>query len=135
MCACVQLECSEELGDIVKVADPTLALSVYLRANVPAKVSVSPTSSVCLLLFFSSPACLSLVIMKKYLAGLVPQDLPGTHNGVNLMSQHVLLLGREATVATEITACMEKPCCGKTQTAHDEDLGQCCLLAVLNSVY
>ena len=113
MCAFVQLECSEELGDIVKVADPTLALSVYLRANVPAKVSVSPTSSVCLLLFFSSPACLSLVIMKKYLAGLVPQDLPGTPNGVNLMSQHVLLLGREATVATEITACMEKPCCGK----------------------
>ena len=35
---CVQLECSEELGDLVKVADPTLALSVYLRANVPAKV-------------------------------------------------------------------------------------------------
>jgi clathrin heavy chain len=33
-----KLECSEELGDIVKVADPTLALSVYLRANVPAKV-------------------------------------------------------------------------------------------------
>jgi len=36
----VQLECSEELGDIVKVADPTLALSVYLRANVPAKVLI-----------------------------------------------------------------------------------------------
>jgi len=35
---CSQLECSEELGDLVKVADPTLALSVYLRANVPAKV-------------------------------------------------------------------------------------------------
>jgi len=35
---CGQLECSEELGDLVKVADPTLALSVYLRANVPAKV-------------------------------------------------------------------------------------------------
>jgi hypothetical protein len=34
----LQLECSEELGDIVKVADPTLALSVYLRANVPPKV-------------------------------------------------------------------------------------------------
>jgi len=33
-----KLECSEELGDIVKLADPTLALSVYLRANVPAKV-------------------------------------------------------------------------------------------------
>lgn len=33
-----KLECSEELGDIVKQHDPTLALSVYLRANVPAKV-------------------------------------------------------------------------------------------------
>ncbi|NXF76266.1 CLH1 protein, partial [Sclerurus mexicanus] len=28
----------EELGDLVKTADPTLALSVYLRANVPNKV-------------------------------------------------------------------------------------------------
>lgn len=34
-----KLECSEELGDLVKQADPILALSVYLRANVPAKVS------------------------------------------------------------------------------------------------
>lgn len=34
-----KLECSEELGDLVKQVDPTLALSVYLRANVPAKVS------------------------------------------------------------------------------------------------
>lgn len=33
-----KLECSEELGDLVKVADPTLALSVFLRANVPNKV-------------------------------------------------------------------------------------------------
>lgn len=33
-----QLECSEELGDLVKQVDPTLALSVYLRANVPNKV-------------------------------------------------------------------------------------------------
>ncbi|NXE55095.1 CLH1 protein, partial [Dromaius novaehollandiae] len=33
-----KLECSEELGDLVKTADPTLALSVYLRANVPNKV-------------------------------------------------------------------------------------------------
>ena len=33
-----KLECSEELGDIVKAADPTLALSIYLRANVPNKV-------------------------------------------------------------------------------------------------
>ncbi len=33
-----QLECSEELGDVVKQFDLTLALSVYLRANVPNKV-------------------------------------------------------------------------------------------------
>lgn len=33
-----KLECSEELGDIVKQHDLTLALSVYLRANVPSKV-------------------------------------------------------------------------------------------------
>lgn len=33
-----KLECSEELGDLVKQADPTLALSVYLRANVASKV-------------------------------------------------------------------------------------------------
>ncbi|KAJ3401399.1 hypothetical protein HDU80_006064 [Chytriomyces hyalinus] len=33
-----KLECSEELGDIVKQVDTTLALSVYLRANVPNKV-------------------------------------------------------------------------------------------------
>uniref|UniRef100_A0AAR2JYP7 Clathrin heavy chain n=1 Tax=Pygocentrus nattereri TaxID=42514 RepID=A0AAR2JYP7_PYGNA len=37
-CSTLQLECSEELGDLVKAADPTLALSVYLRANIPAKV-------------------------------------------------------------------------------------------------
>lgn len=33
-----KLECSEELGDLVKQADATLALSIYLRANVPNKV-------------------------------------------------------------------------------------------------
>ncbi|KAH6916189.1 clathrin heavy chain 1 [Coprinopsis sp. MPI-PUGE-AT-0042] len=33
-----KLTCSEELGDIVRVYDMTLALSVYLRANVPNKV-------------------------------------------------------------------------------------------------
>ncbi|CAF0746769.1 unnamed protein product [Didymodactylos carnosus] len=33
-----KLECSEQLGDLVKTIDPTLALSVYLRANVPLKV-------------------------------------------------------------------------------------------------
>lgn len=37
-CSVFQLECSEELGDLVKAVDPTLALSVYLRANVPNKV-------------------------------------------------------------------------------------------------
>ena len=34
----MQLTCSEELGDIVRLHDLTLALSVYLRANVPNKV-------------------------------------------------------------------------------------------------
>ncbi|KAM9194420.1 LOW QUALITY PROTEIN: clathrin heavy chain 2 [Dugong dugon] len=33
-----KLECSEELGDLVKTADPTLSLSGYLQANVPSKV-------------------------------------------------------------------------------------------------
>ncbi|XP_037935596.1 clathrin heavy chain isoform X2 [Teleopsis dalmanni] len=33
-----KLECSEELGDLVKSSDLTLALSIYLRANVPNKV-------------------------------------------------------------------------------------------------
>ncbi|XP_013142083.1 PREDICTED: clathrin heavy chain [Papilio polytes] len=33
-----KLECSEELGDLVKPVDLTLALSVYLRANVASKV-------------------------------------------------------------------------------------------------
>lgn len=33
-----KIECSEELGDIVRGHDMTLALSVYLRANVPSKV-------------------------------------------------------------------------------------------------
>jgi clathrin heavy chain len=34
-----KLECSEELGELVKQVDPTLALSVFLRAGIPAKVS------------------------------------------------------------------------------------------------
>lgn len=33
-----KLECSEELGDLVKPHDVTLALSIYLRASVPHKV-------------------------------------------------------------------------------------------------
>ena len=32
------MTCSEELGDIVRLHDLSLALSVYLRANVPNKV-------------------------------------------------------------------------------------------------
>jgi len=40
-CDVLQLECSEELGDLVKAADPTLALSVYLRAKVPNKVTLA----------------------------------------------------------------------------------------------
>lgn len=42
-----KLECSEELGDIVKQSDLTLALSVYLRANVPNKVSMFPKKRFC----------------------------------------------------------------------------------------
>ena len=34
-----KLECSEELGDLVKPTDSTLALSIYLRANIPNKVT------------------------------------------------------------------------------------------------
>jgi len=33
-----KLECSEEFGDMVVQVDPNMALSIYLRANVPAKV-------------------------------------------------------------------------------------------------
>ncbi|KEI41487.1 uncharacterized protein L969DRAFT_58574 [Mixia osmundae IAM 14324] len=33
-----KIECSEELGDLVRAHDMTLALSVYLRANIPNKV-------------------------------------------------------------------------------------------------
>jgi clathrin heavy chain len=33
-----KLDCSEELGDIVRPHDMNLALSIYLRASVPAKV-------------------------------------------------------------------------------------------------
>ncbi|KAG0638061.1 armadillo-type protein [Tuber brumale] len=36
-----KLECTEELGDAVRVHDVNLALSVYLRANVPQKVVAS----------------------------------------------------------------------------------------------
>jgi clathrin heavy chain len=33
-----KLDCSEELGDLVKQHDVNLALSIYLRGNVPHKV-------------------------------------------------------------------------------------------------
>lgn len=33
-----KLDCSEELGDLVKQHDINLALSIYLRGNVPHKV-------------------------------------------------------------------------------------------------
>lgn len=33
-----KLECSEELGDAVRPHDLNLALSIYLRANIPQKV-------------------------------------------------------------------------------------------------
>ncbi|XP_006150487.1 clathrin heavy chain 2 [Tupaia chinensis] len=36
--ACSPGAASEDRGDLVRTADPTLALSVYLRANVPSKV-------------------------------------------------------------------------------------------------
>ena len=36
----MQLECSEDLGELVKQVDPTLALSVFLRAGVPGKVTL-----------------------------------------------------------------------------------------------
>ena len=36
-----KLECSEELGELVKQVDPTLALSVFLRAGVPGKVGIN----------------------------------------------------------------------------------------------
>ena len=41
-----KLECSEELGDLVKQADLNLGLSVYLRGNVLNKVNSSVTSTV-----------------------------------------------------------------------------------------
>lgn len=40
-----KLECSEELGELVKQVDPTLALSVFLRANVPGKVGSNQNAS------------------------------------------------------------------------------------------
>jgi clathrin heavy chain len=36
-----KLECSEELGDAIRPHDLNLALSVYLRANIPHKVYIA----------------------------------------------------------------------------------------------
>ena len=44
-----KLECSEELGDAIRPHDLTLALTVYLRANIPQKVCVSKLSDIRLL--------------------------------------------------------------------------------------
>lgn len=88
-----QLECSEELGDLVKASDPTLALSVYLRANVPNKViqcfaETGQFQKIVLyakkvksrlkrrksaLVFFSPPACLSEVTLCPAAGGLHPR--------------------------------------------------------------
>lgn len=44
-----KLECSEELGDLVRQFDLTLALSVYLRADVPEKVHKGLCNAECVL--------------------------------------------------------------------------------------
>lgn len=56
-----QLECSEELGDLVKAVDPTLALSVYLRANVPNKViqCFAETGQFPKIVLYAKKVCLS----------------------------------------------------------------------------
>lgn len=53
-----KLECSEELGDLVKPTDSTLALSIYLRANIPNKVDFISTIS-----FYFNKLLLLQVIM------------------------------------------------------------------------
>lgn len=40
-----KLECSEELGDIVRLHDINLALAIYMKANVPAKVVAALTET------------------------------------------------------------------------------------------
>lgn len=60
-CSMFQLECSEELGDLVKAVDPTLALSVYLRANVPNKViqCFAETGQFPKIVLYAKKVCLS----------------------------------------------------------------------------
>lgn len=60
-CPTFQLECSEELGDLVKAVDPTLALSVYLRANVPNKViqCFAETGQFPKIVLYAKKVCLS----------------------------------------------------------------------------
>lgn len=52
-----KLECSEELGDIVRLHDLNLALSIYLKANVPHKVRVLVRWCKGLLLMMSTGDC------------------------------------------------------------------------------
>lgn len=66
-----KLECSEELGDLVKQADPTLALSVYLRANVPNKVIYHTLLSVNFLISL-------LVFWVVMLSGLIGRSFRGS---------------------------------------------------------
>jgi clathrin heavy chain len=46
-----KIDCSEELGDLVLPHDPMLALSVYLRANIPSKVNTPNRIDIGLLFF------------------------------------------------------------------------------------
>lgn len=63
------MDCSEELGDIVKQYDQTLALSVYLRANTPAKVSfISPKVISC----FAETGQYSKIILYAQKVGYQP---------------------------------------------------------------
>lgn len=65
-----KLECSEELGDLVKQTDPTMALSVYLRANVPEKVVQS----------FAETGQFKQIIVYTKKAGYSPDYIPILRN-------------------------------------------------------
>lgn len=58
-----KLECSEELGDLVKPHDLQLALSVYLRANVPPKARSDRLAS--------TEALTRALIVRRYSGGAV----------------------------------------------------------------
>lgn len=53
-----KLECSEELGDIVRMHDLNLALSIYLKANVPSKVLPLTSSPLVVLTSRKGHCCL-----------------------------------------------------------------------------